>query len=408
MLKSINPKHRMEAKRILVWVALSIKPLNSKLLAEAAVISSSEEPPFNPSRRLKRLEEPPGLFKLLPSLLIEVKTEKISEIRFAHFSVKEFLMSEDISRLKAVSQYRIQKDKGHMLIAESCLCYHLYASQAKDIAITEDNHLELFPLWGYSAMYWMNHMNAVAEGLWKSALKERAKSVLAAETNNFLRMVQIFDPVDEYRDWGKPFERLAPPLYYISATRNHRIVSLLTEGLDSKQCAQLVNTSTEETFHRPLQVAVTFSDIQMVNLLLDLGAEVNAQGGSYGNVLQAAASNGLVEVVELLLDRGAEVNAQSGHHGNALQAAARNRSAEVVELLLDRGAEVNSQGGFFGNALQAAASNGSVEVVKLLLDRGAEVNAPGGHFGSALEAANKRRKIEVVELLLARGARDNA
>jgi ankyrin repeat protein len=46
-----------------------------------------------------------------------------------------------------------------------------------------------------------------------------------------------------------------------------------------------------------------------VRLLLDKGANVNAQGGDFGNALQAASSNGYKAVVGRLLDKGANVNA---------------------------------------------------------------------------------------------------
>ena len=85
--------------------------------------------------------------------------------------------------------------------------------------------------------------------------------------------------------------------------------------------------------------------------------------------------NGDRGVVELLLERGADVNAQGGHYGNALQAASFNGHRGVVELLLERGADVNAQGGDYGNALQAASSNGDRGVVELLLERGADVKA---------------------------------
>lgn len=49
----------------------------------------------------------------------------------------------------------------------------------------------------------------------------------------------------------------------------------------------------------------------VVKLLLDKGAEVNAQGGSYyNNALQVALSGGHKAIVKLLLDKGAEINAQ--------------------------------------------------------------------------------------------------
>jgi len=49
-------------------------------------------------------------------------------------------------------------------------------------------------------------------------------------------------------------------------------------------------------------------------LLLNCGANVNAQGGRFGTALQAAAANwSSTDIVALLLDRGANVNAQGGH-----------------------------------------------------------------------------------------------
>jgi ankyrin repeat protein len=57
----------------------------------------------------------------------------------------------------------------------------------------------------------------------------------------------------------------------------------------------------------------------VVRLLLDRGANVNAQGGRYGSALQAALYGGHESVVRLLVERGADVNAQGGEYGNALQ-----------------------------------------------------------------------------------------
>jgi ankyrin repeat protein len=59
----------------------------------------------------------------------------------------------------------------------------------------------------------------------------------------------------------------------------------------------------------------------IVKLLLENGAEVNAEGGKYGNALQAASFRGNEAIVKLLLENGAEVNAEGGEYGNALQAA---------------------------------------------------------------------------------------
>jgi ankyrin repeat protein len=83
----------------------------------------------------------------------------------------------------------------------------------------------------------------------------------------------------------------------------------------------------------------------VVRLLLDKGADINVQGGDYGNALQAASANGHEMIVRLLLDKGADINAQGGHHGNALQAALQGGHQTVVRLLVDKGADINAQGG---------------------------------------------------------------
>src|SRR5271154_1519224 len=50
------------------------------------------------------------------------------------------------------------------------------------------------------------------------------------------------------------------------------------------------------------------------------------------NSLQAASDRGHEKVVELLLGKGADVNAQGGHFGNALQAASERGHEKVVGL----------------------------------------------------------------------------
>ncbi|KAF7516056.1 hypothetical protein PCG10_002500 [Penicillium crustosum] len=143
-------------------------------------------------------------------------------------------------------------------------------------------------------------------------------------------------------------------------------------------------------------------------MLLGAGADINAQGGEYGNALQAAAWHGSPETVQILLGAGADVNAQGGQYGNALQAAGLDRSPEKVQMLLGAGADINAQGGEYGNALQAAAWHGSHETVQILLGAGADVNAQGGQYGNALQAVASRGNAKKVQILLGAGADVNA
>jgi ankyrin repeat protein len=63
-------------------------------------------------------------------------------------------------------------------------------------------------------------------------------------------------------------------------------------------------------------------------------------------------------MTRMILDKGADVNAQSGYYGNALQAALAHGHKDIATLLLEKGANVSAQGRHFSNALQAALAGG--------------------------------------------------
>ena len=56
------------------------------------------------------------------------------------------------------------------------------------------------------------------------------------------------------------------------------------------------------------------------------------------------ANSGNVGAIQLLLDEGANVNTQGGEYGNALQAAIYKGNLAAMQLLLDQGADVGAQG----------------------------------------------------------------
>ncbi|KAK4896504.1 hypothetical protein LTR49_028133 [Elasticomyces elasticus] len=78
----------------------------------------------------------------------------------------------------------------------------------------------------------------------------------------------------------------------------------------------------------------------MVAILLKQGANVNAQGEDFGNVLQAALSGGHKKEVAIFFEQGVDVDAQGGEYGNAPQVALAEGYEEVKEMLLERVVEL--------------------------------------------------------------------
>ena len=58
--------------------------------------------------------------------------------------------------------------------------------------------------------------------------------------------------------------------------------------------------------------------------------------------LGIASLLGLKHVAESFLNEGADVNAQGGYYGNALQAASEGGHDQVVQMLLDKGADIDA------------------------------------------------------------------
>jgi hypothetical protein len=57
-------------------------------------------------------------------------------------------------------------------------------------------------------------------------------------------------------------------------------------------------------------------------------------GGYYGNALYAACILGHDKIAEMLLEKGADVNAQGGQYSNALEAACDNGHEMITKMLL--------------------------------------------------------------------------
>ncbi|KAJ2993220.1 hypothetical protein NUW58_g1909 [Xylaria curta] len=95
----------------------------------------------------------------------------------------------------------------------------------------------------------------------------------------------------------------------------------------------------------PLQDAVSRGDTNLIFLLIDSGADINAPAAANlgATALQIAAINGFISIARSLLERGGNVNAPPARYGGrtALEGASEHGNLDIVQLLLERGAKLD-------------------------------------------------------------------
>ncbi|KAF8528253.1 hypothetical protein JB92DRAFT_3093085, partial [Gautieria morchelliformis] len=315
ILLHIDEGNREGALKLLQWLAFSAREVSLREAVEVLATDPDGEnrPLFDPDRRF---DDPRDISTLCSSLVtitdidkpndddsgyIQEDPGKIKGLTLAHLSVREYLVSESLRTHSELSFFHCGTKLANALIAKTCVAYLLQFDQhyiSQDIRVS-------YPLCSYAAKHWISHTQPDNDD---DPTLHRLIMRLLQPGN---RVYSI------WRELCAPRWRLkCAPIYYMSEA-----------GL-----------------------AIVSRD------LLDNGADVNAQGGMYGNALQVALSGGHHAIVQLLLEKGADVNVQGGWYGNALQAALSGGHHDIIQLLLAKGADVNAQGGEYGNALQVASS----------------------------------------------------
>ena len=160
--------------------------------------------------------------------------------------------------------------------------------------------------------------------------------------------------------------------------------------------------------YTPLALAASGGYVNIIRLLLSHGAEINSRTGSKLGIspLMLAAMNGHAQAVSLLVDMGSDINAQIETNRNtALTLACFQGRHEVVSILVDKRANIEHRAKTGLTPLMEAASGGYVEVGRVLLDKGADIAAapvPSSR-DTALTIAADKGHYKFVELLVQRG-----
>uniref|UniRef100_A0A672JHM1 Death-associated protein kinase 1 n=1 Tax=Salarias fasciatus TaxID=181472 RepID=A0A672JHM1_SALFA len=183
----------------------------------------------------------------------------------------------------------------------------------------------------------------------------------------------------------------------------------------------------------PLLIAAGCGNVQIIQLLMRKGAEIQAHDKSGANAVYYAARHGHLDTLRFLHEKRCPLDVQDKSGETALHVAARYGNVDVVSYLLsiranpdlsDReqetplhcaawhgyspvaralcqaGCNVDAQNREGETALLTAAARGFVDIVECLVEHRAELEAADKDGHTALHLAVRRCQVEVVRRLL--------
>lgn len=135
---------------------------------------------------------------------------------------------------------------------------------------------------------------------------------------------------------------------------------------DDEEAVEEATSAQSET---PLHFAISHNYDDVVGLVLEHGANVNAQGYCGRSPLHAAITKGNDGTVDLIVHKEGDVNELNDIPQSPLNIAAESGNEAVVKLLLAKGADINARLSSGETPLSLASWNGRQETVKVLQER---------------------------------------
>jgi len=409
ILRGINEANREHAQRLLQCVAVAVRPLRVKELAEVLAVDFDEAgdsgiPKLKPNWRSG--DQHRAVLSTCSSLITIVERGNSQVVQFSHLSVKKFLMSDRFALPRGdISGYQIVPSLAHTILALASLAVLLRL----DGRNTKGNVGES-PLIKYAARYWVDHAQY---GDVSSRIRHVLKYFFDADKPHWAAWLSVFN-IDRksWRFFTPPSPHSAEPIYYAALCGFYDLAKHLISRNPEHVHAKGGKMVT------PLGAALYGKHFHVAELLHEHHALVDFRGGGGQTPLHAASRDGLVDIVRWLLDHGADVNAEDVQQRVPLFVAACRGHLEICRVLLEKNANIHARNRWGETPLHGSACpiyyQDQLNVMQLLLDHSAKPNALDINGSTPLHHSSfwqreghleAKGTIEGSRLMLERGAK---
>lgn len=170
-----------------------------------------------------------------------------------------------------------------------------------------------------------------------------------------------------------------------------RLAALIASGADVNRRMAFGNTSLHCVLTKGLtQLTARLQNMECIESSCDV-IEESLMGSGFDNIEERR-----VAAVRMLINAGADVNAQNQHFRTPLFIAAARGQVEIVRMLVENGAIINSAAQPGDTPLRAAFTSNRRETCAMLVELGAnpdEISDCAGDFKPFLTAIAEHRRL---------------
>lgn len=147
-----------------------------------------------------------------------------------------------------------------------------------------------------------------------------------------------------------------------------------------------------------LHDTVARRDAEAVRAMLDADPALIMSRNDMGKTpLHYAVTYASIDIIPLLIEKGADVNAADESGLTPLHVAAMLDRVDEAKALLGKGADVQAKDAFGDTPLHTAALFGTGRMTELLIVNGADLTARNNNQSTPLECARSQRKDNIAE-----------
>ncbi|KAM0542210.1 hypothetical protein ACHAPJ_012902 [Fusarium lateritium] len=400
-----QPKqHRLLASKTLKWVMCAQEPLTISELREAVAVKIGSRTFCNEDQSPTEI-----IFEVCKGL---VTVDDDKTIRLLHHTTREYFEQnfEHLLKIeKALHLGRIEDSavlKGgqasaemaiHVDLALVCITYLSFDTFGKGPCRAGgelDRRVESNKFYGYSALYWLYHV-------------EHASFETVVSSDSMVKFLQSATNIEAagqvllgYRSktrigtwYGENYPEFGITCLHLGAfAGSDQLVRFLVNdgaNLDQK----------DSHSYTPLSYAVKNGSSSTAELLIDSRASLDIRTRFNQTPLHLAVAKGNLRIMQKLLDHGANIDARFRDGRTALMWAITGTDSEAVRLLINKGANINVKDRSGNTPLSLAAMTGHTSICRYLLEKGVSVHESGHGCGPLSEAA-RNGHLEVCRLLI--------